>query len=218
MAKPAELRIILADDHALVRQGIRTLVEKIKGVTVVGEADNGLQVLDLTRELGPDIVIMDIGMPELNGLEATLRLKQEFKDIQVIMLSMYASDEFVLQALRAGAMGYLLKNARAQELEEAVRTVAEGSMYLTPAVSGSVAEYMRNPKSENPLDKLTTRQREILQLIAEGYSTKNIAGKLFISEKTVETHRSRLMDNLGIFDIAGLVRFAIRNHLITPED
>lgn len=212
------LRIVLADDHTLVRAGIRSLIDDIKGVTVVGEAIDGHQALKLVKKLRPDIVLMDIAMPEMNGLEATAHITKEYEGLRVIILSMYATEEYVLQALRAGASGYLLKNADAAELEKAIDMVARGLTYLDHSISEHVASYIRRAGCEtSPLDRLTQRQREILKLIAEGYTNRNIAAKLNISTKTVDTHRANLMKQIDVHDIPALVRFAIRLGIITPE-
>ena len=220
------IRILLADDHALVRAGIRSLLQNIDQVEVVAEADDGREALKLIASLQPDIVLMDIAMPNLNGLEAAARVTKEFPQVRVIILSMYANEEYVLQSLRAGAAGYLLKGARAAELELAVASVARGETYLSPAASKHViGDYVQraagdavpNQDDRNRAERLTPRQREILQLIAEGHSTKEIAHALAISVKTAESHRTQIMERLGIHDIAGLVRYAIRAGLIDPE-
>jgi DNA-binding NarL/FixJ family response regulator len=214
------IRILLAEDHTLVRAGIRALLQNIEGVEVVAEAGDGREALRLTQQQHPDIVFMDIAMAGLNGLDATARLVREFPDVRVIMLSMHANEEYVLQALRAGAVGYLLKDAGTAELELAVRSVGRGETYLSPAVSKHVvADYVRRVGGEtNTLERLTPRQREVLQLIAEGHTTHNIAKTLRISVKTVETHRAQLMERLDIHDIAGLVRYAIRVGLANPNE
>jgi len=213
------IRVLLADDHALVRAGFRALAQNLAGVEVVAEAADGRDALALTKACQPDIVLMDISMTGLNGLEATARVVREFPQVRVIILSAHSSEEYVCQALRAGAAGYLLKDAGIAELELALRAVARGETYLSPAVSKHViSDYVRRVGSEaGSLDLLTPRQREILQLIAEGKTTKEIAGLLHLSVKTVETHRTQLMDRLDIHDIAGLVRFAIRVGLIKPD-
>lgn len=213
------VRVLLVDDHKLVCAGMRLLLEGLQGVQVVAEAHDGREALALIKVHHPDLVLMDIAMKGLNGLEATAQVKREFPEIRVIILSMYSSEEHVLQGLRAGASGYLLKDSATQELEEAVRTVMRGEIYLSPPVSKQViGDYVQRvshgPKST---EDLTHRQREILQLIAEGHSTKEIAHQLELSVKTVETHRAQLMRRLGIYDIAGLVRCAIRMGLITPD-
>jgi DNA-binding NarL/FixJ family response regulator len=213
------MRILLADDHTLVRAGIRALVESIQGVEVVAETGDGREALDLIRALRPDVALMDIGMPGLNGLELAARVAAECPDTRLIVLSMHASEAYVGQALRAGVAGYLIKDASAAELPLALSAVARGEMYLSPAVSKKVVEALRGlaPHADHPLDGLTPRQREILQLIAEGHSTKEIAWTLKVSAKTIETHRAQLMERLGIYDVAGLVRFAIRCGLISAD-
>ena len=209
------IRILLADDHELVRAGIRALVQKIENVEVVAEAENGNQALQLMRQLKPDIVLMDIAMPELNGLAATAQAKQEFPEIPVIILSMHTDKEYVLQALNAGARGYLLKGARVPELELALGAIGRGETYLSPAASQHLIGAVQNPGSvSDALQRLTERQRQVLCLIAQGASRKSIALKLKISPKTVDTFRAQLMKELDIHDVAGLVRFAIKNHLI----
>jgi DNA-binding NarL/FixJ family response regulator len=214
------IRIILTEDHTIVRAGIRALLENLDGVTVVGEAGDGREALRLVEAHHPDIVLMDIAMSGLNGLEATTRITKEYPDVRVIILSMHASEEYVLQALRAGAVGYLLKDAGTAELELAIRAVAREETYLSPAVSKHVvADYVRRVGGEpSSLERLTRRQREILQLVAEGQSTQEIAQMLNISVKTVESHRAQLMERLDIHDVASLVRYAIRVGLITPNE
>lgn len=213
------LRVILADDHTLVRAGLRSLVEQMQDVDVVAEASNGREVLSLVPTHRPDIVLMDITMPGMNGLDAARHLKKDFPDVRIIILSMHASEEYVLQALRAGASGYLLKDSATLELALALQAVRRGETYLSPPISRQVVEsyLQRVGEGGQPLSLLTGRQREILQLIAEGSSTKDIARKLGLSVKTVETHRAQLMERLGIRDVAGLVRFAIRHGLVSSE-
>lgn len=212
------IRILLADDHNLMRAGIRSLLEKIVGVEVVGEASDGREAFESVKAHAPNIVLMDIAMAGLNGLEATARIIKEFPQVRVIILSMHANEEYVVQTLRAGAAGYLLKDAATAELELAIQAVARGDTYLSPAISRRVIEdYLgRTSNQRNPGEQLTPRQREILQLIAEGKSTKEIAFVLNVSIKTVETHRTQLMDRLNIHDIPGLVRQAMRMGLVPP--
>jgi DNA-binding NarL/FixJ family response regulator len=214
------IQILLVEDHALVRAGIRALLEQLPGVEVVGEASNGYDALRLIGQHQPTVVLMDIGMAGMSGLEVMAQVAQSFPDIRVIMLSMHAHEEFVLQALRSGAAGYLLKDAGTAELELAIRAIARGETYLSPAVSRHVVgEYMRRVGSTPiGLDQLTPRQREILRLIAQGHTTKEIAQQLAISVKTVETHRAQLMERLDIYDVARLVRYAIRLGLVLPGD
>jgi DNA-binding NarL/FixJ family response regulator len=210
------IRVLLADDHQLVREGIRALLQKIDGVEVVAEAPDGHEAIRLSAELHPDVVLMDIMMPGMNGLDATERIAKEQAGARVIILSMNADQEFVLRAIRAGASGYLLKNAKTAELELALGSVAEGQTYLSPAVSGHVIEDSKRRMEEERVstDPLTPRQREVLVLVAEGNSSKRIASKLGISIKTVEMHRRQIMDALGIHDIAGLTRYAIRTGIV----
>lgn len=213
------IQLVIADNHALVRAGFRSLVEDLPDIEVVGEADNGREALELVEKLRPQLVLMDIAMPEMNGLEATNRISHTFPDVRVIIVSMHANEEYVYQSLRSGAVGYLLKDSGTEELELAIRAIARGETYLSPAVSKYVVnDYVRRlDEDKNPLDLITPRQREILQLIAEGKSTKEIADILYISTKTVETHRSQLMDRLDIHDVVGLVRYAIRIGFVTLE-
>jgi DNA-binding NarL/FixJ family response regulator len=221
------IRVLLADDHVLVRAGIRSLVQSLDGIEVVAEASDGREALNFIKTYHPDIVLMDIVMSGLNGLEAAARATKEFPGVRIIILSMHTNEEYIVQALRAGASGYLLKEAVPAELELALRAVARGETYLSPAVSKHViADYLRRVGGEaatsgapvSPIDLLTPRQREILQLIAESHTTKQTAVLLNLSVKTVETHRTQLMERLDIHDIAGLVRYAIGIGLITPNE
>lgn len=211
------LRVLLADDHTLVRAGLRSLMERMDDVEVVAEAANGEEAVALAGLHRPDLVLMDITMPGTGGLEATLRLKQAYPGIKVIILSMHSSEEYVLQALRAGASGYLLKDAATLELGLALQAVGRGETYLSPPISRQVVEgYVRRVGQHgDALSVLTARQREILQLIAEGCGTRDIAARLGLSVKTVESHRAQLMERLDIHDVAGLVRFAVRHGLVS---
>ena len=213
------VRIVLADDHALVRAGIRTLCESLEGVTVVAETADGSEVLELVRAHRPELVLMDISMKALNGMEATAQVRREFPRVRVVILSMHAAEGFVQQALKAGAAGYLLKDAAVPELEAAIAAVMRGDIYLSPQISRLVVQgYMQQAGAvEGPLGALTPRQREILQLIAEGHGTKDIGFRLGLSVKTVESHRAQIMQRLDIHDIAGLVRFAIRVGLVSAD-
>ncbi len=213
------IRILLAEDHQLVRAGIRALLQKIEGMEVVAEVGDGREALDLIKKHQPNVVLMDIAMPSLNGLDATARIAKDFPNVRVIILSVHSSEEHVYQALRAGAAGYLLKDAGPAELETAIRAVAEGEKYLTPKVSKNViSNYVQGGNAGIlSLRQLTPRQREVLQTIAEGRSTKEIADMLNVSVKTVETHRAQLMEKLDIHEVAGLVRYAIRVGLIPPD-
>ena len=213
-------RVLIAEDHALVRAGFQALLSSCPGVQVVAETGDGRQALRLAQEMQPDVILMDISMPGLNGLEATARVVSEHPNIRVIILSMHADEEYVLQALRAGASGYLLKDSDAAELELAISAVVRGETYLSPQVSRHViADYLRLVGDQpSAHEQLTPRQREVLQLIAEGHTTKQIAQILSVSEKTAMTHRAQLMERLDIHDIAGLVRYAIRIGLVSSED
>jgi DNA-binding NarL/FixJ family response regulator len=208
--------VLLADDHTLVLAGIRGLLTRLAGVEVVGEAADGHDTLRLAETLRPDIVLLDIGMPGLNGLEVAQRLNKFDPAIRVIILSMHVTEEYVLRALRAGAAGYLLKDSAVAELEVAIRSVARGETYLSPPVSKRVVDdyVSRTGGISDPLAALTPRQREILQLVAEGHTSKDIAQRLGLSYRTVETHRNQLMKRLGVADLAGLVRFAVRAGLV----
>ena len=213
------IRVLVADDHTLVRAGIRGLLEGLDGVEVVGEAGDGQETLRLAAAIRPDIVLLDVGMPGLNGLDVAARLTAQEPSIRVLILSMHTSEEYVLRALRAGCAGYLLKGSAVAELEIALRAVARGETYLSPAVSKHVMDdYVRRTGGAvDPIDALTARQREVLQLVAEGHTSKDIAERLGLSFKTVEAHRAQIMERLGIHDVASLVRFAVRMGLISPE-
>ena len=211
------IRILLADDHRLVRAGIRSLLANMSGVQVVAEAGDGREAIELIAVHRPHVVLMDIMMPGLNGLDSLARIAKEFPDSRVIMLTINASEEYVLQAMRAGAAGYLLKNISPAELELAIRAVARGETFLNSVASKHVIEgYLsRVGDQKSPRERLTPRQREVLQLIAEGFTTKEIGQALRVTVKTVETHRSQLMQQLNIHDIAGLVRYAVGAGIIS---
>lgn len=214
-----KIRVLLAEDHTLVRAGFRALLEKMDEVAVIGEVSDGREAVRVSKELKPDVVLMDIAMSGMNGLEATSRMCQECPNAKVIMLTMYTNEEYLKEALRAGASGYLLKDADRSELELALKAVCRGETYLTSAMAKFTLDvYCRQgAAAAGPLGKLTGRQREILQLIAEGSSTKQIAHRLDLSVKTVETHRAQLMERLDIHDIPGLVRLAIRTGLVGTD-
>ena len=213
------LRIVLADDHTLIRAGLRKLLESIPDIDVIGEADDGLALLALVEQLRPDLVLMDIAMPRLNGLEALIRLVEAWPETRVLILSMHQNEEYVRQALRHGASGYLLKDAAPTELELAINAIQRGETWLSPAVSkGVLTDYVQRLRGDEPPGgQLTPRQREVLQLVAEGLTTKEIARRLDLSAKTVDTHRSQLMKQLDIHEVAGLVRYALRTGLISPD-
>ena len=211
------VRVLLADDHTLVRAGLRKLLESMPDYQVVGEAGDGVALLELAATLRPNLVLMDIAMPGLNGLETTARLLKAQPDVRVLILSMHQNEEYVRRALRHGAVAYLLKDAAPLELELALTAVMRGETYLSPAVSkGVVNDYVQRLRDDDPSgEALSPRQREVLQLIAEGHSTKEIARRLDLSVKTVETHRSQLMKLLDIHEVAGLVRYAMRVGLVS---
>jgi len=213
------LRIALADDHQLVRAGVRALLEKLHLGQIVAEAGDGREALELVTLHQPDILLLDIGMPNLNGLDAIDRIKGASPATKVIVLSMHANDEYVVRALRAGVSGYLIKDSAVDELERAIQSVGAGKTYLSKRLSKpAIQAHLANPhRIYAPLDQLTPRQREVLQLIGEGKNTKEIADLLAVSVKTVEAHRLRLMRRLGIHDLPGLVRFAIRTGLVSAE-
>jgi DNA-binding NarL/FixJ family response regulator len=217
-AAPPPVRILLADDHSLFRAGVRGLLKSFGGFEIVGEAIDGREAVALAQSAQPHVLLMDVGMPGLNGIEAAERVRAVAPATRVIILSMHTGEEHVMRALKAGAAGYVLKDAQPDELERALRQVARGEPYLSPTVSKYVFQsYANGGASESALERLTPRQREVLQLIAEGYTTKAIASRLHVSVKTVETHRAQLMDRLGIHDVPGLVRFALRRGLIENE-
>ena len=213
------MRVLLVEDHGLVRAGFRALLEGISGVQVVGEAADGRAGLSMIHSMKPHVVLMDIALPKLNGLEVLERVVKDHPKVQVVMLSMHANEEYVSRALRSGARGYVLKDADISELELALRAVTDGNIYLSPAVSKSmVDDYMRRVRSQGSPHALTERQQEVLQQIAEGRNTKEIAYRLKRSVKTIESHRAQLMKRLNIYDVAGLVRYAIRAGLVRPEE
>ena len=207
------IRIILADDHALVRQGFRMILAAQPDMEIVGEAGNGREAVELAEKLKPDLVVMDVTMPELNGIEATRRLAASTPRTRVLALSMHKDSVYVREILRAGARGYLLKDSVDADLLAAVRAVANGDGYLSPGVSDAVlTDYRRHVT--DPIDLLTTREREVLQMIAEGKTNKEIATSLSLSVYTVEAHRGRVMEKLNLHSTGELVRFALRNGLI----
>lgn len=210
------IRVLIADDHTLVRAGIRALLQGLEGVEVVAEAGDGREAMALAQVHSPDVLVTDIAMPHVSGLELAGRVARELPEVRVIILSMHGNEEYASRALQAGAAGYLLKDSGLAELELAVRAVVRGETYLSPAVSKHViADYLRRTGGAPPESgSLTARQRQVLRLIAEGQTTKAIARLLGVSVKTVESHRAQLMDRLDIHDVAGLVRHAIRIGLV----
>jgi DNA-binding NarL/FixJ family response regulator len=212
------IRVLLAEDHHIIRQGIRSLLEKEIGIQVIGEAEDGRETVRLAGELKPDVVIMDVSMPNLNGVEATRKICETDPEIKVIALSVHSDDQYVSGMLTAGASGYLLKDCVLLELVKAIESVANGQMYLSASIAkGIVQEYktMKSRETGSVFATLTTREREILQLIAESKSMKQIGAELFISQKTVATHRQHIMDKLGAATVPDLVKYAIREGLIT---
>jgi len=213
---------MIVDDHNLVRAGFISLLKNLSGIQVVAEAGEGYEALRLIKEKKPDIVLLDISMPGLNGLEVADRVNKEFPEVRIIFLSMYLNEEYVMQAIRSGAAGYLLKDSKTEELELAVRSVARGETYLSPPVSKQVIEdYINRLDKTRPVkhesggyERLTPRQIEVVQLITEGCTTKEIAYRLNVSIKTVDAHRTQIMQRLDIHDIAGLVRYAIRMGIV----
>ena len=212
---PKKQRALLVDDHSLVRSGIRRMIEDVTDETVVvGETNTGRDALHLLGDLDIDLLITDLSMPDLDGIGLIKAALKRKPDLSCIVLSMHTSSEYVAAALKAGAVGYLPKSATAEELKQALDAVQRGTHYLHPTVAGSVVAVLRDSSElEDPLDVLSDRQREVLKLIADGHSTRQMAQTLNVSVKTIETHRSQLMDRLGIFDVPGLVKFAIRHGL-----
>lgn len=210
------IRILLADDHKIMREGLRALLERDLDFQVEAEAENGVEAVQLARKLKPHIVIMDIGMPGLNGIEATRQVTAELPATKVIALSMHSDKRFVIEMLKAGVSGYLLKDSASEELASAIRTVLSGTPYLSPKITGVVLkDYLSALTKTEPsaFTLLTSREREVLQLIAEGRSTKEIAATLFVSVKTVETHRQQIMDKLNLRSVAELTKYAVREGL-----
>lgn len=213
----APLRVLLADDHALILTAMRMMIERIEGVVVVAEAYNGRDAVALALAHRPDLVVMDISMKDLNGIEATAQIVAQSPGTRVMILSSHTDESFVLRAIRAGASGYLAKGCQPAELATAIKAIAQGDPYLSPGISAHVMSGLRDGGQQaaaSPLDLITARQRGILQMIAEGRSTKEIAFALDLSIKTVETHRAAIMERLGIRDIAGLALFAARHGLV----
>lgn len=214
-----KIRVVLADDHTIVRQGLRVLLEAEPDMAVVGEAETGRQAVQLVKKHTPDVVVMDIAMPGLNGLEATRQIMKESPDVKVLALSSYSDDEYVHQLTEAGAAGYLLKQTAAADLIQAVREVGKGNAYFSPAISRRMLEqyrdaFLNGTPVRKRIETLTSRETEVLQLIAEGRPNKQIAAELGISIKTVEKHRQQVMNKLNIHEVAGLTRYAISKGII----
>ncbi|MBL8209426.1 MAG: response regulator transcription factor [Bryobacterales bacterium] len=208
-----KIRILLADDHRMVRQGFRMILDAQEDMEVIGEAGNGRDAVEMARSLKPEVVVMDVTMPELNGIEATRRIREAEPLVRVLALSVHRDGVYVREIVRAGAEGYILKESADSELIAAVRAVASGNSYLSPEVAGAVLKDYRK-HATNPLDLLSSREREVLQAIAEGKTNKEIATTLNLSVYTVDGHRTRIMEKLGLHSIGELVRFAVRNGLV----
>lgn len=215
------IRILLADDHAILREGLRALLQDDSDIEVVGEADNGHTAVAQARLLHPDVIIMDISMPLLNGLEATRQIKQESPDSQILILTMHQHEEYIAQVLQAGAAGYILKHAASNELVSAIKAVAQGGSFFSPSVARSIADsyvaQMYSGPSSDPYDELTSREREVLQLVAEGYTNREIADLLILSVKTVQTHRMHLMQKLGLHNRDDVIKYALHKKIILSE-
>jgi len=212
------ITVLIADDHAVMRDGLRAILEREGGIEVVATASNGRETVLEARRLNPDIVLMDIVMPELSGIEAAAQIRDHCESTRVIILSMHSTVEHIFRALQAGAMGYLLKGSAGSEVVEAVRAVRAGRRYLTRKVSDVVVDgYVREHRASSPLESLSPREREVMLLVVEGRSSREIADALHLSPKTVETHRSRLMEKLGVENVIGLVKFAVQHGLAKPE-
>jgi DNA-binding NarL/FixJ family response regulator len=224
MAAPGtekKIRVLLADDHALVRQGFRRILEDEPGITVVGEASTGLQAVHQAKELKPDVVVMDLSMPDLGGLEASAEILKELPETKILILSMYSNDAYVRKAFEIGAKGYILKNAIEVDLTRAVTALAEGGAYMSPEISHVVIESLKTgsfeDRSQDPYERLTLREKEVLQLIAQGKSNKEIAALLNISVNTVAVHRAHVMEALGLHRTAEIVLYAVKRGLIVPQ-
>jgi len=214
----APIRIYIADDHTIVRDGLAVMLQVHSDITVVGSGSDGRQAVREIEQLHPDIVIMDIAMPNLNGIEAALLLRDVAPAVKTIMLSMYATKEHIFRALQAGARGYLLKNSAGSELVNAIRIVQSGQRYLSQKISDTVVDdYLLESRVAGPLDALSAREREVLQLVAEGHSSAQVAAMLSLSPKSIETYRSRLMQKIGVSDLPSLVKFSIHHGLISLE-
>jgi DNA-binding NarL/FixJ family response regulator len=217
----SKIRVFLADDHTIVRQGLKCLLKDVDGIDVVGEAEDGHQLLKLANKTKPDVIVVDISMPVLGGLEAAQRLKKELPESKILILTMHTDEEYVYETFKMGASGYLVKQSTADDIVSAIKAVHRGETYISPTVSGRVVqEYVRSaraaPRASFP-DKLTFRERQILKLIAEGWASNKIAEHLHISIRTVETHRNNIMQKLKLHKVADLVKYAIRRGLVQVE-
>ncbi|MGB7588655.1 MAG: response regulator transcription factor [Solirubrobacterales bacterium] len=214
------LQLLLADDHTLVREGLRAVLETNGEMKVVGEAASGLDAIEKFRELRPDVALLDIGMPGMDGLAACRRIRAEHPEARILILTVHGEEQFFFEALRAGAHGYVLKRSSGEDLRQAIRTIAQGRTWLSPELAGSLVEDFvsraRDGKDDQALDALSAREREVLKLVAEGHTNAEVAGLLSISPKTVQTHRAHAMEKLGLHERTGLVRYAIRTGMIEP--
>jgi DNA-binding NarL/FixJ family response regulator len=211
------IRILIADDHAVVAEGLRSLIEAQSDMEVVGLAGNGREAVRQTLEKRPDVVVMDNAMPELNGIEAARAIRERGEHTRVVMLSMHSTSAHVHRALQAGADGYVLKQSVGRELVDAIRTVHAGRRYLSKPLADDLLDRLVSDVPEDPLSRLSARERQVLQMIAEGHSVVDIAGKLSLSRKTVETYRERMMEKLGLHDVAGLIKFAIQHGVVSLD-
>lgn len=217
MMNVSKIRILIADDHAVIRQGIRVLLEKEPDIEVVAEAGDGQDALEKYKDIQPDILLLDISMPKMSGMEVTKAVRQEFPDGKIVFLTMHEGDEYFFQALSVGASGYVVKGADSEELLSALRSVSRGGVYLQPSLAKNlVSDYMRS-KSTAAYDGLTPREGEVLRLIADGLTNKQIAEELFIGVTTVQTHRANLMEKLNLHSQAELIKYAIRKGILNPE-
>ena len=217
-----KIKILIVDDHAIVRQGLHALIEAQEGLEVVAEAENGRDAVQKAHDLVPDVVLMDIAMPILNGIEATRQIKRLNPGVKVLALTMYNDESYIFQILKSGASGYLIKECSASELIAAIRSVNSGNPYFSPVISRKIMDtYLREDGEKNSArepDKLTNREKEVLQLIAEGYTNNEIGGFMKISVKTVETHRAHIMNKLDLHDMAGLIKYAIKKGLVVLDN
>lgn len=215
----SKITVLLAEDHIIVRQGLRSLLDNEPEIEVVGEAGDGQEAIQKTEQLRPAVVVMDITMPILNGLEATRQIKKLFPAVKVVVLTVHSTEEHIFQILRAGASGYVVKQGAVPELIQAIRAAAQGETFLSPTISRqAIAEYGRRAEAMvDRYDRLTDREREVLQLIAEGRTSREMASRLHVTVKTVEAHRAHLMDKLGLHTIADLTRYALRKGMIGPD-
>jgi len=213
-----KIKVLLVDDHAIMRDGISAILSLHYDIDMIGEASEGQEAIEKTRELSPDVVIMDVAMPDMDGIEATRRIRKESPNVKIIMLTQYDNKEYVLSAIKAGAAGYVPKRALGSELVSAVRAVNRGESFLYPSAAAAlIDEYRRQAKTADPYEQLTPREREILKLIAEGHTSREIADKLFISLKTVTGHRTKIMEKLGLRNRTELFKFAVRKGLLTLD-